>query len=164
MDARTVVRGGRTKRFQESGRRAEVPLSGHHMSNGRASFEVLRHRKGLYIEVTGLYTLDTGRQLRDLFKLAHDVSPVERVLVDVRAAVILLSGSELETYQRESAEDDAVRNPCAVLMLSEQAQMVLPHCARMVELGRVRMPFLEVREALAWVRFPVDALAGRYAR
>jgi hypothetical protein len=133
-------------------------MSTHTMPSKRAKFHVRRHRRALLVEIVGLFNWDTGRQLRELFRLASDVAPFDRVLVDVRGAVILLIGAELALYQAESAADPSVTRPYAVLLLPEQAPTTLAHCARMAELGRVLVPFLDPAQALEWACLPASFL------
>lgn len=136
-------------------------MSSHHMPSKQARFEVKRYRKALLIEVMGLFTRDTGRSIRELFKLAHDVERVDRILVDLRGAVILLAGDELELYEKDVIADPAVKRPCGILILPEQAEAILGHCEKMRQLGMVRAPFLDQAQALRWARLPPTALDSR---
>jgi hypothetical protein len=110
------------------------------------------------VRVTGPVTLDTMRRLRIEVARGAMLNEVDRVLCDLRAAVVVLDGLEWRTFTRESGSRDALDVPTGYLVGAEAIDAARAHCARMNARGRISLAFATSRAACRWLDVP--ALPG----
>lgn len=116
----------------------------------RARFKVYRSGEALVVEMSGLYTLESARDLRQITINHLELLPAERVLLDLRSTVLVLSLEQLDEVTAESLRSPVVKIPTGLLVLPIHEDLAWRHCATMAENGRVRMLFTDASDALSW--------------
>lgn len=121
---------------------------------GKARFAV--HRAGgiLVVRVRGLLDLASANRLRASSIDDINDRPAAKVLVDVRAAIIVMDAQEVQEF----GEGPAIEAPVGVLLDPSQRKLLRNYTRAMEMRGHIRPIFTALDDALRWTEMPALGL------
>jgi hypothetical protein len=106
------------------------------------------------IRVAGPVTLAVMREIRREIARGALMHPVERVLCDMRAAVVILDEDEWRQLSNEAGSRDSLDVPTGLLVGEEAIAPARAHCDRMNAQGRISLAFTTSSGAYRWLGVP----------